>query len=129
MIAVPVPPVPDGSEGLVACTVEPCRGSPVPSRFRGVLQEMRDDPDALIVTAATRIDDLPEGQYGTGVELLLVEDLCPDPEVRRGLEGHPIRADRHDVLIILVVLLLEVHEGLVVQITEGPVHAVHERLE
>ena len=63
------------------------------------------------------------GVDGLSVAIALIEDRGPDPEVRRGLEAHPRRADRREVMHVLDVLGLDVHEGLVLQTHEGLVHA------
>ena len=48
---------------------------------------------------------------------------------RRGLEAHPRRADRREVMHILDVLGLDVHEGLILNTLEGLVHARHPQVE
>ena len=45
-MAIPILPIPDGIEALVACLEEPWRGSRMPRRVRGVLRAVRDDPAA-----------------------------------------------------------------------------------
>ena len=69
------------------------------------------------------LDELYEGADGLAAAIELLEDRGPDPEVRRGLEAHPRRADRAEVMQVLDVLGLHVHEGLVLQTHEGLVHA------